>query len=171
MNNYQKNRKLKIIIIILFVILLGGGIIAVVYFARKTNNNSFSENDRPSQNPPEKPDGDSKKDLAQKIKNDLKETINRIKNGSDETSSFVDLNDYIACISNSLDFIKSKEKIFSSDIGTENYQEIINLIKQTKSEREKWIKQRNQEADQKLSNQPDLFYNAYESSFSGEVGD
>lgn len=81
------------------------------------------------------------KDLAEKIKNDLKERIERIKNGSDDSddlSPYMIFDNYVACIvKGRLSFIEEKEKIFPSDIGTENYQQITNLIRQIDNEREK----------------------------------
>ncbi|MCE8162835.1 MAG: hypothetical protein I3273_01290 [Candidatus Moeniiplasma glomeromycotorum] len=157
------SKKLKVLIILSLVAILGGS--AAVYLVQKSKNSSLSNS--LSKNTP-------KKELADKIKTDLRERIERIKNGGDnldDLSPYAIFDNYFACIiKGGLGFVKEREKIFPNDIGSKNYQEITNLIKQIDTEREKYIKQRKQAADRKLTNDPNLFYNAFETIFSGEVG-
>lgn len=119
-----------------------------------------------------KEDYNKKENLASKIKNDLKERINRIKNskGKPDTgtwAAYMDFDDRIVCVNPGGigDFLKEKESVFLADIGLENYQEIINLINQARRERKEWGKRRNQEYQQRVANNPNLFYCPVKSTF------
>lgn len=127
-------------------------------------------------NPPEKtnellpnqPNNTKEKDLANKIKTDLQARLERVKNGSDEDTSpyITTFGDEIMCTVDDLDFVKKGEKISPADIGTENYQEIVNLINQVKQAREEWINQRSQEAQEKMDANPSLFFSPSKSTFN-----
>ncbi|CAJ0865784.1 13940_t:CDS:2 [Entrophospora sp. SA101] len=95
--------------------------------------NSPEKVDKPT---PNQPNNNSKKGLADKIKTDLQARLERVKNGSDEDTSpyIITFGDKIMCTVADLDFVKKGEKISSADIGTENYQEIANLINQQSQE-------------------------------------
>jgi hypothetical protein len=169
----HKDKKKTIILVVssilILVLLIGGGI-----FCWKSGTKNQVSNNNSNNLPPENPSNNSK-DLAEKIKTDLKERIKRIKNSKtkpdpNDWNPYMVFDDRISCVAPDIGFLKQKDSVFPSQVGTENYQEIVNLIKQAKQARDEWIIQKNQEAEQKLAVDPKLFYNAYETSFSGEVG-
>jgi hypothetical protein len=80
-----------------------------------------------------------KKDLVEKIKNDLQIRLERVKNGSRELE---DIMPYIIqgkkalCGVDNLKFIKWGEEISSDSIGEEGFQSIVNLFNQIRTAKE-----------------------------------
>lgn len=168
----HKDKKKTIILIVgsifILVLLIGGGIL---WWKKNNSSRNLSE----EVNTPNQPNNDSnKKDLAEKIINDLKERIERIKNSKNNPSPndwnpYMVFDNRITCVvDGGVGFLKEKEEVFTSQIGTESYQEIVNLINQTKQAKEEWIKRRNQEFQEKAATNPNLFYCPLKSAFNQE---
>jgi len=166
----MSNRKIKFLVIssaaILGLLTVSG---AFVWKWKKAPNSSF---EKTNESIPNHPNNNSKKYLVNKIKTDLRERINQIKNSKTKPEStdwapYVIFNDKIVCqVVGGIGFLKERESFSPADIGSKNYQEIINLISQAKEAF--WgelINRRNHEYQQKVANNPNLFYFPIVSSF------
>jgi len=173
----QKKKKNAIVLVISSLVILTLLVIIGGFFWKSRTKSQVSSSNT-SNNPPLKnPDNNSKdKDLAEKIKTDLKERIEQVKNSKKLPDKkywcpYGVYENEISCeVPGGTGFLKKRESIFPNQFSTEDWTEIVSLINQAKQAHDQWIVQKNQEADQKLANQPDLFYNNYGVSFSGEAG-
>ena len=162
----KKPRILIIVsIVIILILAIGGG----VWWWKKEQS--------PPNSPqkPEKPNNNSQKDLINEIKTDLQVRLERVKNGSRELEDImpyiIDGNPKrtIMCNVDGLKFIKWGESISFDDIGEENAQSIISLVKQIRTVKEEWKEKMKQKAQAKADANPDLFYFPARGSFVGGI--
>lgn len=148
----KKNKKI-ILTVVSAIGLILLAISGFFWWKNSSSNNSSQDKEESS---------DNKKSLVNKVKTDLSEKIARVKNGSCELDDFCSYwlqDDHILHIIERGEFgsVEKSQKIYPSDIGGTKYQELVSLVRQTKSEHVKWIEQRQKEADQKLTTDSTLF--------------
>lgn len=189
----KKNKRNRFIIITsLLVLFLGGG--GVIFFLvqkqknQTTENSSASsptKNNNPKDQPVDNPGSDNpKKILAQQIKEDLQKDLEKVQKGNTSHHLTYINRPWDGCgvpqgeegfivlvFSDAPENKGKRDSIAPSELEKEDYEEIVNLIKQVNATREKVTEQKRQEEgakiDQKLKSNPKMFFYEYKDELWG----